>query len=113
MISGGCFLTDISFICQSALLVMAAATAMMEAHLQRNPVAGCKIQLIERPSRAQRRVRQRTVARASSSGNAVAAPPLNGSVPFQNGAKHLEEWRPDSWRQREAKQQPSYPDQVT
>jgi len=92
---------------------MAAATVMMDAHLQGNPVAACQIQRIARPTRAQRRARQKAVARASSSVNAVAAPPLNGSVSLQNGAKHTDEWRPDSWRQLEAKQQPTYPDQVT
>ena len=57
---------------------------------------------------AARRMRcQRTVARGRSV-NSVAAPP----VPFQNGAKHLEEWAPNSWTRFEAKQQPTYPDKV-
>lgn len=56
---------------------------------------------------ARRMRKQRTVARGRSV-NAVAAPP----VPFQNGAKHLEEWAPDSWSRFEAKQQPTYPDKV-
>jgi hypothetical protein len=91
--------------------------AMMEAHLQRNPVAGSTVggsPVVSRPSRVQRRARQRTVAHASSSRlNAVAAPTLNGAAPSQNGAKHLEEWSPETWKQFEAKQQPTYPDQVT
>ena len=36
----------------------------------------------------------------------LAAPPL----PFQKSAEHLRQWTPDSWREREAKQQPEYPD---
>lgn len=38
---------------------------------------------------------------------AIAAPPV---LPFQKGAEHLRKWAPDSWRPREAKQQPNYPD---
>ena len=96
---------------------MTAAMTMLEAHLQRNPVAGSAISgspVISRPSRAQRRARQRTAAQASSSRlNAVAAPTLNGAAQSQNGAKPAEEWSPESWKHFEAKQQPTYPDQVT
>ena len=38
---------------------------------------------------------------------AVLSPPV---LPFQRGAEHLQQWTPDSWRSREAKQQPEYPD---
>ena len=96
---------------------MSAAMTMLDAHLQRNPVAGSAVSgspVAPRRSRAQRRARQKIVAQASSSRlNAVAAPTLNGVTPLQNGAKPLEEWSPESWKHLEAKQQPTYPDQVT
>ena len=38
---------------------------------------------------------------------AIATPPV---LPFHKGAEHLQKWTPDSWRPREAKQQPKYPD---
>ena len=41
------------------------------------------------------------------SASAIAAPPV---LPFQKTAEHLQKWTPDSWRPREAKQQPNYPD---
>ena len=95
---------------------MSAAT-MMEVHLQRNPAAGSTVggsPVASRPSRAQRGARQRIVAQASSSRlHAVAAPTLNGAPPSQNGAIHLEEWSPATWKKFEARQQPTYPDQVT
>lgn len=32
-------------------------------------------------------------------------------MPFDKTSLHLDDWAPDSWRQREALQQPNYPDQ--
>ena len=43
--------------------------------------------------------------------NAVAHPPVESSVPFDKSSLHLDDWDPNSWRQREALQQPNYPDQ--
>ena len=43
--------------------------------------------------------------------NAVAHPPVESSVPFDKSSLHLDDWAPASWRQREALQQPNYPDQ--
>lgn len=34
-------------------------------------------------------------------------------VPFEKDSEHLEGWAPGSWRQREALQQPAYPDEVS
>lgn len=42
---------------------------------------------------------------------AVAHPPISSTVPFNSQSRHLEDWQPGSWRQREALQQPAYPDQ--
>lgn len=41
---------------------------------------------------------------------AVAYPPVSASVPFDAESRHLDNWEPDSWRNREALQQPRYPD---
>ena len=41
----------------------------------------------------------------------VAHPPVESSVPFEKTAMHLDDWAPASWRQREALQQPNYPDE--
>ena len=57
-----------------------------------------------RPSRSSRSQAQ---AFLRQSATAIAAPPV---LPFQKGAEHLQKWAPDSWRPREAKQQPNYPD---
>lgn len=46
--------------------------------------------------------RQRRICAA-----AVLSPPV---LPFQRGAQHLQHWTPDTWRSRDAKQQPEYPD---
>jgi 3-deoxy-7-phosphoheptulonate synthase len=43
--------------------------------------------------------------------NSVALPPVESSVPFDKTSLHLDDWAPESWRQREALQQPNYPDQ--
>ncbi|KAL6774508.1 DHAPS1 [Auxenochlorella protothecoides x Auxenochlorella symbiontica] len=40
---------------------------------------------------------------------AIAAP---SAVPFLPSADHLQEWGPQSWKQREALQQPNYPNQA-
>lgn len=44
--------------------------------------------------------------------NSVAHPPVESSVPFDKTSFHLDDWAPASWRQREALQQPNYPDQA-
>ena len=43
---------------------------------------------------------------------AIQEPPLQVLTPFEEDSSHLESWAPDSWRQREALQQPKYPDQA-
>jgi Class-II DAHP synthetase family len=42
---------------------------------------------------------------------AVVEPPAATSIPFDKNSDHLETWQPNSWREREALQQPLYPDE--
>ena len=56
-------------------------------------------------STSRRSVTKGFVRHASS---AVLSPPV---LPFQREAEHLQQWTRDSWRSREAKQQPNYPDE--
>lgn len=51
-----------------------------------------------------------TRLRRLSISRAVAHPPVSTSIPFDATADHLDNWQPDSWRSREALQQPQYPD---
>lgn len=57
--------------------------------------------------RSARHRRCRRLSRNLCTAAAVLTPPV---LPFQRGAEHLQQWTPDSWRSREAKQQPNYPD---
>ena len=80
---------------------MAASTVLQE---QMPGVASCSC------SRGVRQAHRRAVpaqAFLRQSASAIAAPPV---LPFQKTAEHLQKWTPDSWRPREAKQQPNYPD---
>lgn len=43
---------------------------------------------------------------------AIQEPPPQVLTPFEEGSSHLESWSPESWRQREALQQPKYPDKA-
>lgn len=54
-----------------------------------------------RPQASRSLVRQRSI-------KAVIEPPV---LPFEKDAEHLSQWRPESWRQLKAHQQPNYPDQ--
>lgn len=54
-----------------------------------------------RPQATRSLVRQRSI-------KAVIEPPV---LPFEKDAEHLSQWRPESWRQLKAHQQPNYPDQ--
>lgn len=54
-----------------------------------------------RPQATRSLVRQRSI-------RAVIEPPV---LPFEKDAEHLSQWRPESWRQLKAYQQPNYPDQ--
>ena len=93
---------------------MVAATALgcpAEMQLQRvkyasSPsISGTQLTMPGAPT-ARRMRKQAVVAARGRSINAVA------TQPFLNGAKHLEEWAPDSWKRFEALQQPNYPDRV-
>ena len=54
-----------------------------------------------RPQATRGLLRQRSI-------RAVIEPPV---LPFEKDAEHLSQWRPESWRQLEAHQQPNYRDQ--
>jgi hypothetical protein len=49
-------------------------------------------------------------SRASQIARALQEPPIETSRPFQSDSVHLDSWKPDSWRDLEALQQPKYPD---
>ena len=95
---------------------MVAVTALgcpADMHLQRamlassSSISGSPLPMTVAP--AARRMRKQVISAVGGrSVNAVSAPP----APFLNGAKHLEEWAPGSWKGFEALQQPNYPDQV-
>ena len=57
------------------------------------------------PSRT-RRHQTRAFLRERSAG--TIAPPI--IVPFEKDSEHLSAWKPESWRQRKAHQQPNYTD---
>lgn len=46
----------------------------------------------------------------SVAARALVQPSIAVSSPFSKDAEHLSTWAPDSWRQKEALQQPNYPD---
>lgn len=52
-----------------------------------------------------------TSVRRTTAIRAVAYPPVSSSVPFDSESRHLNDWAPGSWRNREALQQPSYPNE--
>lgn len=54
-----------------------------------------------RPQATRGLLRQRSI-------KAVIEPPV---LPFEKDAEHLSQWRPESWRQLKAHQQPNYQDQ--
>ena len=67
--------------------------------------ASCSCSHSARHSQRRRSTPAQAFLRQSAS--AIAAPPV---LPFQKTAEHLQKWTPDSWRPRQAKQQPNYPD---
>ena len=81
---------------------MGASTVLQE-HMP--GVASCSSSRGVRQAHSRRAVPAQAFLRQSAS--AIAAPPV---LPFQKTAEHLQKWTPDSWRPREAKQQPNYPD---
>lgn len=52
-----------------------------------------------------------TRVRRSTAVRAVAYPPVSSSIPFDSESRHLNDWEPGSWRNREALQQPEYPNE--
>ncbi len=79
------------------------------------PLAGCALpqsrtHFVRKPAGSgirSKRVQTRAVLREFS--NSTAAEPM--VVPFEPDSDHLAAWKPESWKQRTAHQQPNYQDQ--
>lgn len=68
-----------------------------------NSMAGKGLTLGARPAVA------RSTTRTAAVGS-IVQPSIAVSSPFSKDSDHLSSWAPDSWRQKEALQQPNYPD---